>query len=356
VENLELILEEFRGKKVFVTGHSGFKGSWLSSILDKYGVITKGYSLKPNTNPALYNNIEFSNNHLSVYSDIRDYDKFKKEILSFEPDFIFHMAAQPLVLESYKNPRDTYEINFLGTLNLLEILKESNLTCTCILITTDKVYKNLELNRAFVETDSLGGNDPYSASKASCEILIDSYYTSFFQDSDINIASARAGNVIGGGDWSANRLFPDIIRSIYGSEDFEIRNPSATRPWQHVLEPLAGYLLLALKLQENPEKYNGAWNFGPINEDNESVKGIIDKINKAGLKLSLSINRNKKFKEAKFLSLDINKAINNLNWEPKWDTEKSIKKTINWYQKFYNGENVNNLIYDDLISYVTDGK
>jgi len=351
IMELNTVLGHFKGKKVFITGHTGFKGSWLTFLLDQNGAITKGFALEPNTNPSLYLNLKFSNNHSSIYSDILEYQILKKEIESFEPEYIFHLAAQPLVLESYDNPKLTFETNFNGTLNLLEILRELDLSCTAILITTDKVYENNELNIAFKESDKLGGKDPYSASKAACELLIQSYQNSFFKDSKIHVASVRAGNVIGGGDWSENRLIPDLVRAIFENKLLEIRSPQATRPWQHVLEPLLGYLSLAIALSENPKAFQGAWNFGPESGDIKTVKEIIEISESLDFKTKLQIASTPKKKEAKYLSLNIDKVKNELKWTPLWDSENAIRLTLNWYQGFYSGVNVNDLIEKDIITY-----
>ena len=348
IMGLKTVLSQFKEKKVFITGHTGFKGSWLTFLLDQNGAITKGYALEPNTIPSLYLNLKFSNNHSYIYSDILEFDSLKKEIESFEPEYIFHLAAQPLVLESYDNPKITFETNFNGTLNLLEILREALLPCTAILITTDKVYENNELNIAFKESDKLGGKDPYSASKAACELLIHSYQNSFFKDSKIHVASVRAGNVIGGGDWSEDRLIPDLVRAIFENKPLEIRNPQATRPWQHVLEPLLGYLTLALALSENPEAFQGGWNFGPESGDVKTVKEIIEISESLDYKTKLQIASTQKKKEAKYLSLNIDKVKNELKWTPLWDSEKAIRQTLNWYQGFYSGANANELIEKDF--------
>ena len=351
VMGIKNILNKFKNKKIFITGHTGFKGSWLTSILDVNGAITKGYSLEPNSNPSLYNKLNFSSNHSSVIADINDYDSLKSEINDFEPEYIFHLAAQPLVIESYKNPISTFETNFNGTLNLLEVLRKSKFQSTAILITTDKVYENNELNVAFAEEDRIGGKDPYSASKAVCELLINSYRHSFFNDSRIKIASVRAGNVIGGGDWSENRLVPDIVKALFEMIPIEIRNPSSTRPWQHVLEPLYGYLKLAVELSNNPNIFSGAWNFGPNEGDVKSVKEIIDISFNLGFKFNFKNTNKNKFNESKYLALKIEKSKKLLNWNPKWNSQVAIEKTLLWYKGFYAGENPNKLIEKDLKNY-----
>lgn len=344
----------FANKKIFITGHTGFKGSWLSYILDKNNAIIKGYSLSPNTSPSLYNEIKFSKNFSSVIADINNYDKLKKEILNFQPDFIFHLAAQPIVIESYNNPKYTFDTNFTGTLHILEILREMKNKCTCLFITTDKVYANSGDKKSFNEDDKLGGDDPYSASKAASEILISSYSKSFFSQSNISIASVRAGNVIGGGDWSNYRLIPDIVRAYKEQSKLNIRYPNAVRPWQHVLEPLFGYLKLANNLCNNEIKYTGSWNFGPDIDDIKTVSDVINIAINTGMKFKYSkVNKNK-YSEASFLSLEISKSINILSWKPKWTSKLSIIKTIEWYLKYYKKYNVQQLMDDDINSYINN--
>ena len=346
------LLKKFKNKKIFITGHSGFKGSWLTYILDKAGAITKGYSLKPMSNPSLYSLLSFSKNHSSIYSDVNDFEKFKIELINFKPDFIFHLAAQPLVLESYIDPKKTFETNFNGTLNLLEILRQSTFKSTAIIVTTDKVYENHNLNLPFNEKDRIGGKDPYSSSKAASELLIKSYYLSFFKDSNINIASARAGNVIGGGDWSEDRLIPDIVRAVFEDKSLVLRNPLSTRPWQHVLESLSGYLMLANNLSKKPSVYSGAWNFGPEEGDTKSVKEIIEITSKLGFQLDKDYNKTQTNQEAKYLSLKIDKSKINLKWVPKWNSYLAVSKTLVWYKNFYEGKNPNSLLEEDLKSYL----
>lgn len=345
-------LDFFINKKIFITGHTGFKGSWLSYILDRNKSIVKGYSLSPNTTPSLYSKLKFSNQFTSVISNINDYVKLKEEIISFCPDIIFHLAAQPLVIESYKEPKYTFDTNFTGTLNILEILRDMDSKCVCIFVTTDKVYYNDDTNNKFKEEDKLGGKDPYSASKAASEILINSYLHSYFFESKIAIASVRAGNVIGGGDWSNYRLIPDLINSHLNNTELNIRYPNAVRPWQHVLEPLFGYLSLAKKLYLNKSNYSGAWNFGPEMDDIKSVRDVIKIAQDEGLVLKYSETKKNKFYESNFLSLDISKAKKTLLWKPKWNSETAIKKTIQWYLNFYKKNNTEILMEKDIKSYL----
>lgn len=349
---LNQILHFYKGKRVFITGHTGFKGSWMLYMLDSVGAIVTGFSLAPKTTPSLHKSLKFSNNITSIYGDIRNKESFKKAFEKSNPEFIFHMAAQPLVIKSYQNPEETFDINFKGTLNLLEIVKEFNKNVQAVFVTTDKVYENLEIGLPFVETDSLGGKDPYSASKAASEILINSYNQSFFKDSNISIATARAGNVIGGGDWSSNRLIPDIIKSKQNNTPLVIRNPKAIRPWQHVLEPLFGYLRLGIGLFKNPKKNMGCWNFGPHNEDLKSVEDLID----IGKKLNAIGEVHYKpspFTEANILKLNIDKAQLKLDFKPVWTSEIAVKRTFEWYKKFYQKNiSINKLIESDLKKYL----
>jgi CDP-glucose 4,6-dehydratase len=335
--DLNYLKSVYQNKKVFVTGHTGFKGSWLVSILHLVGAEIKGYALAPENSNDLYPTIDGDKLCESVISDIRDKPTLTKELLAFQPDFIFHLAAQPLVLRSYEIPCDTFEINVIGTAYLLEAVRSLNKPCSVVLITTDKVYDNKEWHYAYRENDNLGGYDPYSASKAASELIINSYRNSFFNVNAYSkhfkaIASARAGNVIGGGDWARDRIIPDIVRALQNEQSIEVRNPFSVRPWQHVLEPLVGYLLLAAKLAGSPSSYSGAWNFGPSMEDNISVKDIVETaiyiFGKGQYHTPLSSNN---VHEAGLLKLDISKAINELNWRPKWTAKQAIEKTLAWY-------------------------
>jgi CDP-glucose 4,6-dehydratase len=343
MENLGMInmVEIYKNKRVFLTGHTGFKGSWLSYVLCNAGAKVKGYALKPDTEPALYSQIEPHINIDSVIADINDAQKVEEEILDFAPDFIFHLAAQPLVKKSYKEPLYTFSTNIIGTANVLNALLKLPTPCTSLFITTDKVYENQEQDYAYKETDRLGGHDPYSASKAGAELVISSYCHSFFNTADFPqhqkaIASVRAGNVIGGGDWSEDRLIPDIARSIASNKAVIIRNPEAVRPWQHVLEPVFGYLQLAHALANNVNKYSGAWNFGPVNADNLPVLDIAQLAIAAWQKgeIILQVDPNA-VHEANLLHLDISKAMYELQWKPSMNTQQAIERTIAWYKTYY---------------------
>jgi CDP-glucose 4,6-dehydratase len=326
----------YKDKKVFLTGHTGFKGAWLLSWLHLLGAETRGYALEPQNSEDLFHIIEGDKLCESIIGDIRDRNKLEKEIVDFQPDFIFHFAAQPLVRLSYDIPIDTFETNGIGTAHVLEALKKLDKPCVAVLITTDKVYENKEWHYPYRESDRLGGYDPYSASKAVAEIIIQSYRHSFFNPEHYTahrktIVSARAGNVIGGGDWSKDRIIPDIIRAINKNQSIEVRNPASVRPWQHVLEPLAGYLLLAAKLIDKPI-YSEAWNFGPYMEDNLTVKQLVEcAIDICGKGNYHTPQYATPLHEAKLLKLDINKAVNELGWKPKYNAQQAIQKTIEWY-------------------------
>jgi CDP-glucose 4,6-dehydratase len=352
--NIDLF-DNYKGKKVFVTGHTGFKGTWLCYLLSKHGAILKGYSLEPNTNPSLFLSIRKYINIESIFADINDPQRLEQEILEFEPDFIFHLAAQPLVRKSYKEPLDTFATNILGTANLLNSIISLEKTCVVILITTDKVYDNKEWNYPYREIDKLGGYDPYSSSKAAAELIINSYRSSYFNLDDVSkhkklIASVRAGNVIGGGDWTEDRLIPDIIKSLVDKRPVIIRNPYSIRPWQHVLEPIFGYLKLGINLLSDPKKFSGSWNFGPNLSDNLSVISIANKALEIWGEGEIEIQESlKNVHEAKLLKLDISKAKYELNWEPIMDSNSAILKTIEWYKSFYkNNELAIDLVENDI--------
>ncbi len=335
---IEHLGKYFKGKKVFLTGHTGFKGAWMVQILSMLGAEIKGYALAPEKDGDLYNLI--NGNALcqsSIVHDIRDAEAVRRELVRFEPDFVFHFAAQPLVIRGYEEPLYTFEVNGQGTANVLDALKFLEKRSVAVMVTTDKVYENLDDNTLFKETDKLGGYDPYSASKAVAEIIISSYRSSFFNHEKIDvhqksIASVRAGNVIGGGDFADNRIVPDIVRAIKKNDLVTLRNPHATRPWQHVLEPLGAYLLLATKMVDNDVKYNTSYNLGPKKMDVLTVEELTRiAIAKAG-KGSYQIEENQnKLHEASNLMLDIDKAKRELGWWPKFDSRTAIEKTVEWY-------------------------
>jgi CDP-glucose 4,6-dehydratase len=334
------MLDIYRDKKVLVTGHTGFKGTWLSYFLEIIGSEVLGYSLAPNTSPSHFDLL--NPNHKSVIGNICDIQNLKKTVNDFKPEIIFHLAAQPLVIESYKDPINTYNTNVLGTLNVLESVREFPSIKAIVVITTDKVYHNREWIYPYRENDQLGGYDMYSSSKACSEILVSSFRNSFFNPSSYNVthntllATARAGNVIGGGDWSENRLIPDIVKATSIGNTVKIRNPDSVRPWQHVLDCLYGYLLLGEKLLTGSAEFATSWNFSPYSFDAKTVGEVAQIAKSTWDSINVEIiQQNDSFHEAGLLKLDNTKAILDLRWKPVWNTEKAIQKTIEWYKEFY---------------------
>lgn len=332
--------EFWKGKKVFLTGHTGFKGSWLSIWLNLMGAVVKGYALKPATNPNLFTIADIQALVKSDINDIRDYAELCNSISRFSPDIVFHMAAQPLVRTSYAKPLETFQTNVMGTANLLEAVRQCSSVKAVVNITTDKCYENNEWIWGYKETDPMGGIDPYSSSKGCSELVTTSYRESFLRSSDIGVASARAGNVIGGGDWAENRLIPDILRAFEASNPVVIRNPHATRPWQHVLEPLSGYLLLAEQLFKNPDEFSQAWNFGPYEHDIRPVDWILDQMIYLWPGASWKLDKNENPHEAMLLKLDISKATTILGWMPTWELAKTIGKIIRWHKCWIEGSDM----------------
>ena len=320
----------WKNKKVFITGHTGFKGSWLSLWLNSLGAIVKGYSLNPNSQTNLFDILNLNNLIMSEINDINDYDTLFESVSSFSPEIVFHMAAQPLVLESYQNPILTYQTNVMGTANLLNISKDIHSLKSLIIISSDKCYENNEKGLAFNEDWPMGGDDPYSSSKACTEILVSSFRKSFFDTNKIGLASARAGNVIGGGDWSSNRLIPDILNSVENKSTLKIRNISSSRPWQHVLEPLSGYIKLAEELYKCPNEFSEGWNFGPKPNDIKTVEFILTYLKVHIPEIKWKIDEEKIYHESQHLSLDITKANKKLNWNPTWNVEQAIAKILEW--------------------------
>jgi CDP-glucose 4,6-dehydratase len=333
----------FKSKKILITGHTGFKGSWMAHWLLKMGADVYGYALKPQTVPNIFDVLGLAKRLNSKIADVRDYDELETYISQVKPDFIFHMAAQPLVRYSYQEPKYTYEVNVMGTVNLFEAVRKNQLKTIIVNITTDKCYENKEWDYGYRELDPLGGYDTYSSSKACSEILTSSYRNSFFNPKDyakthhVAVASGRAGNVIGGGDWSGDRLVPDCIKAFSQNQEVEIRNPHATRPWQHVLEPVRGYLELAVALSKDASKYAEAWNFGPGEDaaiDVGTLLGIITK-NWQGKVKNVS-NKTEPY-EASFLKLDLSKTANRLKFKPVLSIDEAVTMTIDWYKAFYDG-------------------
>lgn len=341
-----MTLEQFyKGKRIFLTGHTGFKGSWLSAVLTDMGAEVKGYALAPNTNPSLYELLGLEKATQSVIGDILDADKLKKEVISFKPDIVFHLAAQPLVRLSYKEPVETIQTNVIGTANLFEAVRQTPSVKVLINITSDKCYENKETDVPYKETSPMGGYDPYSASKGMAELLTSCYRNSFFNIKEYGkshntaLASCRAGNVIGGGDYALDRIVPDCARALSKGEQIVLRNPLATRPWQHVLEPLFGYMLLGKKLWVDPSLAQG-WNFGPNPSDVRTVEDLVKLFLKTWGDGSYRVEPCAKLHEAKLLHLDIEKAFKLLNWRPVYDFDKAVKETALWYKNFYEGADI----------------
>ena len=349
----------YRGKKVFVTGNSGFKGSWLVLWLMKLGADVFGYSLNLPTDPNHHKilSLDFE----TISGDVRDLKKLQRGIEAFQPDIVFHMAAQSLVRKSYQNPVETFETNVIGTVNVFEACRKTDHVMAIVNITSDKCYENQEWIWGYRENDPMGGHEPYSASKGCAELVTASYRESFFslegyqKSHRILVASARAGNVIGGGDWGEDRLVPDVMRATSQNKKVLIRNPQATRPWQHVLEPLSGYLLLGQQLLEGKQKFSGPWNFGPTEEGHRNVLTIVKKLQKYWSNIDYQIATDKKNPhEANLLKLDCSKAYAKLKWKPAWDTSTTFAKTAQWYKKYYESGRVRS--EEQLTKYITDAK
>jgi len=336
----------WKDKKVLITGHTGFKGSWLCLLLHEMGADIYGYALDPPTNPSLFEVAHIKEQITSYIGDIRDYKTLSELLLSIQPDIIIHMAAQALVRESYKNPVETYEVNVMGTVNLLEAIRHTPSIKALVNVTTDKCYENHEWHWGYRENEPMGGYDPYSNSKACSELVTSSFRRSFFNphtyaQHGIAIATARAGNVIGGGDWAEDRLIPDFIRSITKGETLKIRSPYAIRPWQHVLEPLSGYLMLAEKLFENGVDYAEAWNFGPDDTDAKNVEWITSRLCALwGDNANFEIDNHPQPHEANYLKLDCSKAKNELDWHPCWNLERALTGIVDWNKAFLKGDNI----------------
>jgi CDP-glucose 4,6-dehydratase len=351
----------YKGKKVFLTGHTGFKGSWLLKTLNLLEADVMGYALEPKTENDLFYLLNGDKICNSIIADLRDKNTLEKELIKFEPDFVFHLAAQPLVRLSYEIPVETFEVNVMGTINVLESIKLLKKKCSIVIITTDKVYQNNEWDYPYRENDRLGGFDPYSASKACVELVVNSYRNSFFNLNNYtehlkSIAVGRAGNVIGGGDWSKDRLIPDIAKAFSKDEPVLVRNPKSIRPWQHVLEPIIGYLTLGAKLEETPSYYSQAYNFGPYLTDTLTVKEMIKLVIKTWGKGEFveeqSLNE---YHEAGLLKLDISKTNSDLKWYPKTNAFRAVGLTIDWYKEFYlNRANIENFTSNQILDFINE--
>ena len=349
-----MIADFWLGKRVFLTGHTGFKGSWLSLWLQSLGSEVTGYALSPPTTPNLYEVADVAQNMTSIIADIRDLPKLHNAMQTARPDIVIHMAAQPLVRQSYLEPIETYSTNVMGTLNILESVRNIPSVKAVLVVTTDKCYENKEeLNRAYHEKEPMGGHDPYSSSKACVELLTASYRNSFLQRQGIAVATARAGNVIGGGDWAADRLVPDILKAFEQSTVVHIRNPQATRPWQHVLEPLSGYLTLVQKLYSEGHEYAEGWNFGPHDEDARPVQWIVEQLALSwGDCATWQHDPAPYLHEANYIKLDISKAATRLGWTPTWNLQTALQNIMHWNRAWLNGENMKKICLNQIRHYI----
>ncbi|MFA5343371.1 MAG: CDP-glucose 4,6-dehydratase [Kiritimatiellia bacterium] len=347
----------YRGKRVLVTGHTGFKGAWLSLWLHKLGAHVTGYALPPPTDPSLYDLCGLNKLVAGTIADIRDPAALARTLQSTAPEIVIHMAAQPLVRESYKNPVETYAVNVMGTANLLEAVRACKGVQAVVNVTTDKCYENREWLWGYRENEPLGGYDPYSSSKACSEIVAAAYRASFFNPHQferhgVAIATARAGNVVGGGDWAADRLVPDCIRALLKGEKIVVRNPLSVRPWQHVLEPLSGYLRLAQKLVEEGPRFASAWNFGPNDDDARPVQWIVAKLCALwGTETAYAVEQDEQPHEAHYLKLDWSKARTELGWRPRWNLEHALKKTVEWAKAYQGHKDVRSVCLRQIQEY-----
>jgi CDP-glucose 4,6-dehydratase len=337
----KILKDTFGSRRVFITGHTGFKGSWLSLWLIQLGAEVTGYALDPPTTPNLFDSIGLREKINHIHGDVRDYDHLLASLQSCIPDLVFHLAAQPLVRLSYQEPRLTYETNVMGTVNVLEAIRYTPSVRIAINVTSDKCYENRELAAGYREEDPLGGRDPYSSSKGSSELVTAAYCRSFFAPGSygtanrVALASVRAGNVIGGGDWGVDRLVPDCVRALSRQEEIVLRYPQALRPWQHVLDPLGGYLLLAARLWQDGARYAGPWNFGPDDKVAWTVETVVQEIIRLWGGGSCQVDAQAQPHEAHWLQLDCRKARTRLGWRPRYDVREALSLSIDWYRRFY---------------------
>lgn len=354
---MKLFNNFFQGRKVLVTGHTGFKGSWLSILLNELGADLYGYALEPPTNPSLYKEAHIETGITSFIGDIRDFGHLTDIFKRIKPEVVIHLAAQPLVRDSYKIPVETYSINVMGTVHVLEACRKINSVKSVVNVTTDKCYENREWHWGYRENERIGGYDPYSNSKGCSELVTSAYRNSYFNKYEydrhgVAVATARAGNVIGGGDWADDRLIPDFIRAIDRGEKLKIRSPFAIRPWQHVLEPLTGYLLLAEKLFTDGTKFGEAWNFGPDDDDAKNVEWITRTIcslwNDGA---SYEIDANPQPHEANYLKLDCSKAKTELGWYPKWNILTTLESIVDWNKSWLSGSNMRHVTEKQIRKY-----
>ena len=324
----------YKGKRIFITGHTGFIGSWITKCLSMFDVELCGYALDPPSQPNMFEALDLGSETLDIRGDIRNKDLFRKTINDFQPEIVFHLAAQPIVLDSYDNPVETFDTNVTGTVNLLNEVRRVDSVKTIIVMTSDKSYRNNEWVYPYRENDALGGKDPYSASKSCQDIVVNSFRESYFSNSGVGISSVRAGNVIGGGDWAQHRIIPDLVRGIVNGEKVKIRSPDSVRPWQYVLEPISGMLSLAERMY-NDIKFSGAWNFGPAQNTEISVKELVDKFINIWGSGSYEIDEVQNYNEANYLQLDISKAKRELSWTPQYNFDVALEETVEWYKEYY---------------------
>ena len=351
--NMHPIFESFSGKRVFVTGHTGFKGTWLTFLLTEIGADVVGFSLPPQPGPSHFSLLDMKSKITHVVGDIRDIRALQNTLQEFQPEYVFHLAAQALVKKSYDDPVTTFSSNIMGSVHLLDAVRKCTSVRSLVYITSDKCYENLEWMWGYRENDRLGGHDPYSASKAAAEIIFSAHVHSYFSlSSNLGTATARAGNVVGGGDWSLDRIIPDCIRAIEKDSPIKLRNPKATRPWQHVLEPISGYLLLADKLRNKPEQYGGSWNFGPSTSEVRTVQdvagAIIEHFGRGSIEI---LDSEQHHHEAKLLQLNCDKAHHELGWYPRWDAQKALSMTALWYKAIMEGSDADTITRAQLHDY-----
>jgi CDP-glucose 4,6-dehydratase len=330
----------WQGKRVFITGHTGFKGSWLSLWLSSMGAKVTGYALAVDETPALFEVLQLDGAIDSHVGDVSDFASMSDVLNQAQPDIVFHLAAQSLVKPSYDAPVETYQTNVMGTVNLLEAVRQNGQVKAVVIVTSDKCYENQEWQWPYRENDRLGGHDPYSNSKACAELVTESFRKSFFAGTHTAVATARAGNVIGGGDWAMHRLLPDIIRAQQSGSSLEVRNPDSTRPWQYVLEPLSGYMALAEKLFSDGQDYAEAWNFGPAVEGIQPVRYIVETVADKWPTFQWHTQAHPHHHEAKMLMLDCTKSITRLGWKPQWSMSNMLENTLDWYDAYYSGQDM----------------
>ncbi len=353
LEDMGLNRKFWKGKRVFVTGHTGFKGGWLCLWLKRLGADVAGYSLAPITDPSLFEVMSLSGMVESCIEDIRNQTKLQQVLNQFAPDIVVHMAAQPLVRYSYSSPVETYAVNVMGTVHLLEAVRTSPACKAVLVVTSDKCYENTGTTDGYRETDPMGGFDPYSSSKGCAELVVSAYRRSFF-NGGAALATARAGNVLGGGDWSEDRLVPDLIRAFVSKQTAEIRMPGAIRPWQHVLDVLHGYMLLMQKMWEAPAEYSGPWNFGPDQHAAATVQAIADMVcQRWGNKAAWTSIGQEKLHEASTLKLDSTHARKRLQWQPKLDLSNTLAWTTDWYKRFYDGQDMHEFTAQQFAAYMS---